>query len=257
MAVLMIIVISPSKTQDFCPTKLSAYTQAEQLARCQVLVDCLRKLGVDDLCALMKISPKLGRLTYQRVQDFSLPFDLENAKQALLAFRGDVYSGIESASYSEADFTYAQVHLRILSGLYGALRPLDLIQPYRLEMGTRLQNPLGSQLYQFWGQAITEQLNRALSVTTLPLLVNLASNEYFKVVQQQYLQAPVLNISFKEYKNDQYKVVGVHAKRARGLMVNYVVKQRLDRVEALQDFNLSGYGFNASLSDDNTWVFSR
>ena len=253
----MIVVISPSKTQDFSPAKLSAYTQAELLDQSQVLIDCLRGFDVDALCALMKISPKLGQLTYQRVQDFCLPFDLGNAKQALLAFRGDVYAGIESDRYDEADFVYAQAHLRILSGLYGVLRPLDLILPYRLEMGIRLANPRGSQLYQFWEQRLSAVLNQDLLRDQQPLLLNLASNEYFKAVQKRHLQAPVLNISFKEYKNGQYKVIGVHAKRARGLMVNYIVQNRLDEVLALQGFDLNGYGFNPDLSDAETWVFSR
>ncbi len=253
----MIIVISPSKTQDFSPTDVEQHTQAGLLSQSQILIETLRTLSVTDLGALMKISPKLSELTHQRVKDFQQPFSLANAKQALLAFKGDVYSGIDSDNYSRADFDYAQTHLRILSGLYGALKPLDLIQPYRLEMGTRLENPRGKQLYQFWDSRVTEQLNQDLSKDSEPLLINLASNEYYKVVQKKHLKAPILTVHFKENKNGQYKVIGVHAKRARGQMVDFIIKQRIEQPEGLKAFNWGEYQFNADLSDSDNWVFSR
>ena len=253
----MIIVISPSKTLDFSANPFKTHSQPRQLSQSQLLIDTAKQLEPEALSALMKISEKLSLLNWQRYQDFQQPFSLENAKQALLAFKGDVYGGIDSDNYNEEDFNFAQSHLRILSGLYGALRPLDLIQPYRLEMGTRLQNQRGKNLYEFWDSQVTELLNEDFKNDTTPLLINLASNEYFKVIKPKVLKAKVLTLAFKENKAGVYKIIGIHAKRARGLMTDFIIKNRLTEAEQIKAFNLENYAFNESLSSENEWVFSR
>ena len=253
----MIIVISPSKTLDFSDHPFKSHTQPRQRQQSQLLINTAKQLDPDALSALMKISEKLSLLNWQRYQDFHLPFSLKNAKQALLAFKGDVYGGIDSDNYSEDDFAFAQDHLRILSGLYGALRPLDLIQPYRLEMGTRLQNQRGKNLYEFWDTQVTELLNQDLKSDETPLLINLASNEYFKAIKTKALKYKVLTLAFKENKAGVYKVIAIHAKRARGLMTDFIIKNRLTEPEQIKAFNLESYRFNESLSSDKEWIFSR
>lgn len=253
----MIIVISPSKTLDFSTSPFKTHSQPRQLSQSQLLIDTVKQLEPESLSALMKISEKLSLLNCQRYQDFQQPFSLKNAKQALLAFKGDVYGGIDSDNYNKEDFDFAQSHLRILSGLYGALRPLDLIQPYRLEMGTRLQNQRGKNLYEFWDKQVTELLNEDFKNDETPLLINLASNEYFKVIKPKLLKAKVLTLAFKENKAGVYKVIGIHAKRARGLMTNFIIRNRLTDAEQIKAFDLENYAFNESLSSDKEWVFSR
>ncbi|NJN23777.1 MAG: peroxide stress protein YaaA [Acaryochloridaceae cyanobacterium RL_2_7] len=253
----MLMVISPAKTLDFSPRDCSDYTIPDQLDQSQELVEQLRELSPSEIGTLMKISPKLSDLNYQRFQDFHLPFSMDNAKPALLAFKGDVYKGIDTATYKPDDLNFAQKHLRILSGLYGILRPLDLIQPYRLEMGTKFQNAKGKNLYEFWGSQISELINQSLEGQSENVLVNLASNEYFKAIDQKRLKARLLNIAFKEHKNGAYKVVAIHAKRARGLMVDYGVRNRIQTVEALKGFDLEGYVFREDLSTESDWVFAR
>ena len=251
----MLMILSPSKTQNFDRGPYTEYTLPVKLAQTQTLVDQLQTLSPDNLGQLMKISPKLSKLNWQRYQDFHASFTLENAKQALLAFKGDVYSGIEVETYTDADFAFAQQHLRILSGLYGLLKPLDLMQPYRLEMGTKLKTKQGNTLYDFWGDQVTAALNADLNADVT--LVNLASNEYFKAVQPQQLHGKVLNILFKENKGGVYKVIGIHAKRARGLMVNYAIRNRIVNPHDLQNFSVAGYGFCPDLSQSTDWVFCR
>ena len=253
----MLMVISPAKTLDFSPRDCSDFSIPDKLAQSQELVEQLQVLSPEDLGTLMKISPKLSDLNYQRYQDFQLPFSPENAKPALLAFQGDVYKGIDTATYELEDLNFAQKHLRILSGLYGILRPLDLIQPYRLEMGTKFKNQKGKNLYEFWGSQLSEAIDTALVEQAEPVLVNLASNEYFKAVDRKTLKAKLLNISFKENKNGTYKVVAIHAKRARGLMVDYAVRHRIESVEHLKSFDIEGYAFHEKLSSDSEWVFTR
>ncbi|MEO1891003.1 MAG: peroxide stress protein YaaA [Candidatus Thioglobus sp.] len=249
----MLAVISPSKTQDFEPAQISVFTQTRQIEQSQVLVDLLKDKTQDDIASLMSISDKLSKLNFDRFQTFSTPFTLSNAKQALLAFKGDVYNGIDAPSLSLDDFEFAQGHLRMLSGLYGVIRPLDLIQPYRLEMGTKLKNSQGKNLYEFWGDQISQVLNEDES----EVIINLASNEYFKGIDKKSINAKIVNIAFKELKNDTYKIIGIYAKRARGLMVNYMIKNRLTDPELLKDFNVEGYQFRQTMSDDLTWVFTR
>jgi cytoplasmic iron level regulating protein YaaA (DUF328/UPF0246 family) len=249
----MLAVISPSKTQDFEPAQIDVFTQTRQIEQSQILVDLLKGKTQDDIASLMSISDKLSKLNFDRFQTFSTPFTLSNAKQALLAFKGDVYNGIDAQSLSLDDFEFAQGHLRMLSGLYGVIRPLDLIQPYRLEMGTKLKNGQGKNLYEFWGDQISQVLNEDES----EVIINLASNEYFKGIDKKSINAKIVNIAFKELKNDTYKIIGIYAKRARGLMVNYMIKNRLTDPELLKDFNVEGYQFRQTMSDDLTWVFTR
>jgi cytoplasmic iron level regulating protein YaaA (DUF328/UPF0246 family) len=249
----MLAVISPSKTQDFEPAQIDVFTQTRQIEQSQVLVDLLKGKTQDDIASLMSISDKLSKLNFDRFQTFSTPFTLSNAKQALLAFKGDVYNGIDASSLSLDDFEFAQGHLRMLSGLYGVIRPLDLIQPYRLEMGTKLKNSQGKNLYEFWG----DQISQVLNVDESEVIINLASNEYFKGIDKKSINAKIINIAFKELKNDTYKIIGIYAKRARGLMVNYMIKNRLTEPELLKDFNVEGYQFRQDMSDDLTWVFTR
>jgi len=201
----------------------------------------------------MSISDKLSKLNFDRFQTFSTPFTLTNAKQALLAFKGDVYNGIDAPSLSSQDLDFAQSCVRMLSGLYGVIRPLDLIQPYRLEMGTRLENDKGKNLYEFWSDKISQILNEDES----SVIINLASNEYFKGIDKKSLNAKIINIAFKELKGDTYKIIGIYAKRARGLMVNYMIKNRITKSDDLKNFNVEDYKFRQDMSDELTWVFTR
>ena len=253
----MIIVISTSKTLDFSANQFRTYTQPRQLKQSQELIDTVKQLSSEDLAYLMKISPKLSKLNWQRYQNFRQPFTLKNAKQALLAFKGDVYGGIDTDNYSADDFAFAQQHLRILSGLYGALKPLDLIQPYRLEMGTRLQNKTGKNLYEFWNTQVSKLLNQDFIKDSPAVLINLASTEYFKVIKTQALNAEILTVSFKENKAGVYKTIGIYAKRARGLMTDFIIKNKLTETEQIKAFNHENYGFNQSLSSEKEWVFIR
>lgn len=253
----MLMLISPAKTLDYTGPDFDRFTLPAVLRQSEVLVDELRGYRREDLSALMKISDKLAKLNYQRYQDFETPFSLENAKQALLVFKGDVYKGMTVEDYTAEDLAFAQDCLRILSGLYGVLRPLDLMQPYRLEMGTKLATEKGKNLYEFWGTQIADLLNAELEGREERCIVNLASKEYFKSVDLNTLKARVLDIDFKENKDGDYKIIAIHAKRARGLMADYVIRNRIETVEALQGFDAQGYTFRDSLSERNCWVFCR
>lgn len=253
----MILVISPSKTLDFKGQQYPNHTLPEMLEQSQFLIDTLSKLNPVQVGDLMGISEKLAQLNWQRFQDFHTPFDLDNSMQALLVFKGDVYSGLAADTFNDDDLNFAQDHMRILSGLYGVIRPLDLIQPYRLEMGTKLATGSSKNLYDFWDTRVTEALNRYLQLEEKPILVNLASDEYFKVIHPRILAGKILKISFKENKNGVYKVIGIHAKRARGLMVNYAVKNRIEDPEDLKNFDSEGYVFNKALSSEEELVFCR
>lgn len=254
----MLLVISPSKTQKVEGRTLWSHSLPVLLEKSEQLVNQLSALHPAELAELMKMSPKLAELTYQRYQAFTLPFYPENARQALLVFRGDQFSSLDVDRYTEEDFTFAQDHLRILSGLYGVLRPLDLMQPYRLEMATKLATKQGGTLYSFWNGLITEQLRNTLGRQKNAVLVNLASDEYFKALQPDNLGCPVLKISFKEEgRNGKPRVIAVHAKRARGMMVDFVIRHRLARVEMLKNFTSTGYLYSGDLSTEKEWVFLR
>ena len=256
----MIIVLSPAKSLDYkTDFNCKNYTVPKFESEIQFLVKNMSKLSADELEKLMKISPKLSELNQQRYSDFADKFDLDNSRQALLAFDGDVYSQIDKSNYSEEDFDFAQNHLRILSGLYGLLRPLDLIQPYRLEMGTnfknnRLAKDLGfDNLYQFW----QDKLSKELSDEAGDYLINLAYNEYFDAIDPKTVSDKIINVDFKENKNGQLKIIGISAKRARGSMANYIIKNKITDIADLKKFNQDRYQFRDDLSKGNHFVFVR
>ena len=254
----MLTVISPAKTLDFdtkAPT--DAFTQPAYLQQSRQLIKRLRDLSADDLSSLMNVSDNIANLNVDRFKHWNTPFTIENARQALFTFKGDVYVGLDAFSMNSANIEFAQKHLRILSGLYGLLRPLDLMQAYRLEMGTRLDTDQGSNLYQFWGSRITDAINAELKTMDNPVLINLASNEYFKSVKVKSLEGDIVSPVFKEYHKGKYQIISFYAKKARGLMSRYIIDQELTEAEAIKDFNLEGYGFDSNLSQGQDWVFSR
>lgn len=254
----MLIVLSPAKTLDYTsPLATSRYTQPELLDYSQKLITRCQQLTPAEIASLMGISDKLADLNAARFQTWQPEFSPDNARQALLAFKGDVYTGLMAEHFSEDDFDFAQQHLRILSGLYGVLRPLDLMQPYRLEMGTRLSNDAGESLYPFWGDTITHTLNQALAAQGDDVLINLASDEYFKAVKPAKLNAQLVKPVFLDEKNGKFKVISFYAKKARGLMSRFIVQNRLTHPEQLRDFDSEGYYFDAANSSASELVFKR
>ncbi len=254
----MLIVLSPAKTLDYeTPPQTRKATQPALLERSAELVEDARKLSPDAIGDLMGVSDKLAALNHERFMNWGGPFTLDNAKQSVLAFKGDVYTGLDADTMKVADLDYAQKHLRILSGLYGILRPLDLMQPYRLEMGLKFENRGGRNLYEFWGDDITVLLNRQLKSLNSDVLVNLASNEYFKSVRPGELNADVITPVFKDRKNGKYKVISFFAKKARGQMARYAIDKRLEKAGDLKKFRGDGYRYNASESTAREWVFTR
>jgi uncharacterized protein len=255
----MLIVVSPAKSLDYeSPLPVSTHTQPQFLDHSAELIEILRQLGPVEIARLMDISDKLAALNVARYAEWAQPFTPENARQAVFAFNGDVYEGLDAATLTAAQIEVAQQTLRILSGLYGVLRPLDLMQAYRLEMGTRLANGRGKDLYAFWGDTISNSLNEELALQGgEPVLVNLASEEYFKSVQVKKLKARVVTPVFEERKGDGYKIISFHAKRARGLMSRYAIANRLKRVEDLKSFDVEDYVFEPRISDQDRWVFRR
>ncbi|SFM43972.1 peroxide stress protein YaaA [Marinobacter zhejiangensis] len=253
----MLMVISPAKTLDYdSPLATERYSQPDFLDEACELVDQLKTLEPHQISNLMHISDKLGQLNADRYQTWSLPFSPDNARQAILAFKGDVYTGLAAEQFKEADFEFAQQHLRMLSGLYGILKPLDLMQPYRLEMGTKFENTRGKDLYAFWGNQITDELNRLLAADD-GVLVNLASNEYFKSVRKRTLAGRLVTPQFKDWKNGQYKMISFYAKKARGLMCRYAIENRITQADDLKGFDLEGYRFSPEQSDQDNWMFLR
>ncbi|UBH28659.1 peroxide stress protein YaaA [Aeromonas enteropelogenes] len=254
----MLIVVSPAKTLDYeSPLVTSRFTQPELLDHSAELIAPARQLSPDQIASLMKISDKLAGLNAARFAEWQPAFTPDNARQALLAFKGDVYTGLAVEDFSDEDFEFAQQHLRMLSGLYGVLRPLDLMMAYRLEMGIRLDNPRGKDLYQFWGDIITEHLNKALAAQGDEVLVNLASDEYFKSVRPKALKGRIVTPVFKDEKNGQFKIISFYAKKARGMMARHIIKNKLTSVEQLTGFNADGYYFVPEESDAGTLMFKR
>jgi cytoplasmic iron level regulating protein YaaA (DUF328/UPF0246 family) len=256
----MIIVLSPAKSLDYeTPAHVKKHTIPDFVDDAAELIDGLRRLSPQQIGSLMSVSDPLAQLNFQRYADWSPKFGTDNAKQAVLAFNGDVYEGFDAKTLSAADLDYAQNHVRVLSGLYGLLRPLDLLQPYRLEMGTRLANARGKDLYAFWGERITHALNAQLkkNARAARVLVNCASEEYFKSVKPKLLDASVVTPVFQDWKGGRYKIISFHAKRARGLMARYAVENRIGSPEALKDFASEGYAFDADASNDSSYVFRR
>lgn len=254
----MLIVLSPAKTLDYDTPPTTAERSLPAFAdHAAQLVDILRGYSPAELAQLMGVSDALAVLNVTRYAGWSPKFTTKNAKQAVLAFNGDVYEGLDAPAMTARQLAYLQAHLRILSGLYGILRPLDLMQPYRLEMGTRLENARGRNLYEFWGRIVTDALNAALAEHKEKVLVNLASEEYFRVVQPRHLDAAVVTPVFEEWKGGRYKVIAFFAKRARGLMARYAAVKGITRAEKLKAFDLEGYAFDEAASGERGWVFRR
>ena len=254
----MFALISPAKKLDFdSECAIKKCTQPYFLDDTQELIKVTKKLSSQDLQNLMKISDKLGTLNHNRFQRFSTPFTNDNARPAVTAFRGDTYVGLDADSLTMDDLSYAQKHLGILSGLYGLLRPLDLMQAYRLEMGTKLNNKRGEDLYDFWGDALTNACEKAVKTHKDKSIISLASNEYIKAVKPKELNVPFITCHFKELKNGTPKTIGLFAKRARGAMARYIIQNRVETPTGLKKFKEDGYGFMAELSDDENYVFLR
>lgn len=254
----MIVVLSPAKTLNFEePSKAPDFTDPILLEESNRIMEVLRKKGVKKLIELQGISQNLGELNFERNQAWSIANTAENSKQAISAFKGDVYVGLNEEDFTKSDYQYAQEHLRILSGLYGILKPLDRIQPYRLEMGTTLKNPRGKNLYEFWKLRITEVLNRDFDSKEDAVLINLASDEYFKGLKPKNIEARIIQPVFMDMKNGKYKVISFFAKKARGMMARFIIKNKLKKVEQLKAFNTDGYLFNKELSTETKWYFTR
>lgn len=254
----MLFLLSPAKKLDYeSPVRTTLKSQPLFIPQAEVLVDILKDYSADQLAELMKLSDNLAELNVERFQQWSPDFSLDNARQAVLAFNGDVYEGLDAVSLSDGQLQWAQEHLIILSGLYGALRPLDLMQPYRLEMGTRLKTAEGSNLYQYWGDSIARYLNERLADQRTRAVINLASVEYFKSVDQKVLQAPVIECVFQDERKGKWRVISFYAKKARGLMMRYAIDNEIDTVEGLKDFSAEGYAFDEAASEAQRLVFRR
>jgi len=254
----MLALVSPAKKLDFSDAARDLpVSQPQFLGESEQLVAAARKLGRADLKRLMKLSDALADLNFARFKAYRTPFTKANAKAAVLAFSGDTYIGLEAKSLSAADLEYAQGHLRILSGLYGLLRPLDLMQPYRLEMGSRLSTPRGADLYDFWGDKLARAIDTEVAGHKQKVVVNLASNEYFKAARAKSIAARIVTPVFKEVKDGEAKVLGMFAKRARGMMARFMIENRIEKADGLKDFNGGGYAYRDHLSDGDTFVFTR
>jgi cytoplasmic iron level regulating protein YaaA (DUF328/UPF0246 family) len=250
----MLILISPAKTLDYSVPDFKEFSQPDFQTDVKSLIKVMKKKSAKEIGELMHVSDSLAALNEERFKTFQNDFNPENSKQALLAFKGDVYTRIDVENYTSEDFDFAQNHLRILSGLYGLLKPLDLIQPYRLEMGTRLENKKGKNLYEFWDKKIAKAINEAAQKQPI---VNLASQEYFKAVDQKTLKSQLINIHFKEFKGDTYQIIGFFAKQARGMMTNFAIKNRATNPEDLKTFNEERYEYSEKLSSSKDWVYVR
>ena len=254
----MLFLLSPAKSLDMdSPSPIADYSQCDFLVQSQLLIDQIKRLSVDDIAQLMTLSAKLARLNVQRYQDFQLPFSEHNAKQAVFAFNGDVYEGLSATTLPVESVQWLQQHLRILSGLYGLLRPLDLMQPYRLEMGTAFANTQGKNLYAFWSERLTRAVNEILSLQEVPVIVNLASEEYFSAIQAKQLDGKLITPVFQDEKAGKYKIISFYAKKARGMMVRYASEHQLTDVQQLKQFDVAGYAYCAEVSTQNKWVFRR
>ena len=254
----MLALISPAKTLDYesiLPT--DHYTLPRLLNQSQQLIDVARQLSATEIAQLMSVSEKIAQLNVARFHDWQADFNFSNARQAIFAFKGDVYTGLDAYALADQEVEFAQQHLRMLSGLYGLLRPLDLMMPYRLEMGTKLANYVGANLYVFWGDTITNLINADLAETKSEVLVNIASDEYYKSVNEKKINAEIIKPVFLDQKNGKYKVISFYAKKARGLMARYIIENKLEHAEDLKSFNTDGYYFDAESSLKGELVFKR
>ena len=254
---MLVTIISPAKKLDYSPIEKNLdSTVPGLLEHSNESIKYLKSLNPQEVSSLMGLSDKLGALNYERFQEWETPFTKSNSKQAILAFKGDVYQGLDAESLSETELIWAQKHVRILSGLYGVLKPLDLMQAYRLEMGTKFPTNRGKNLYEFWNSIITDELNRTFS-SKKAILLNLASNEYFKSINSSELKANVITPIFMDRKNGKYKIISFFAKKARGLMTRYIIKNQIEDIADIQNFEEGGYFFNEEMSKDNKPVFCR
>lgn len=254
----MLAIISPAKTLDFeSPLVTLKFTLPDFAKESQELIKTLRNYDPAAISNLMGISEKLATLNYERYRQWRVDADAEKARPAILAFKGDVYMGLDAQTMRARDFTWAQKHLRVLSGLHGLLKPLDRIQPYRLEMGTRLPTSKGANLYEFWDNKVTDAINQGLGKQQHKVLINLASNEYYKSINANKIEGRIITVNFKEWRRDAYRFVSFSAKKARGLMSRYMIDERIIAPNNLKDFDWEGYGFNQDLSSDNEWIFTR
>ena len=254
----MIVVVSPAKKLDFTSDEVKPnWSMPDYLDQSEALIKTARKMTRKDIAGLMKVSDKIADLNYERYRDFETPFTLTNSKQAAFAFKGDTYVGLDAETLSDEDLEFAQDHFRILSGLYGMLRPLDLMQPYRLEMGVRLQNPKGKNLYEFWGNALTDGLNELLAKQDSKVIINCASNEYFKSIKDTELKGEVITPVFKIVKEGVVRGPGMMAKRARGMMARFILQNKLEKAEEIKKFDMDGYKFLPDLSNENTFEFHK
>ena len=254
----MLALISPAKTLDYESTlPTDHYTLPRLLDQSQQLIDVASQLSATEIAQLMSVSEKIAQLNVARFHDWQADFNFSNARQAIFAFKGDVYTGLDAYALADQEIEFAQQHLRMLSGLYGLLRPLDLMMPYRLEMGTKLANPVGANLYAFWGDTITNLINADLAETKSEVLVNIASDEYYKSVNEKKINAEIIKPVFLDQKNGKYKVISFYAKKARGLMARYIIENKLEHAEDLKSFNTDGYYFDAESSLKGELVFKR
>jgi len=253
----MLLLVSPAKTLDFSPSENQNFTQPRFMKESKQLVNILKKKSAGDLKELMHISDKLAELNHARYNEFKAPFNSQNSKQSILAFKGDVYTGLNVDDFTQGDLEFSQQCLRILSGLYGLLRPMDLMQAYRLEMGTKLENEEGKNLYEFWGDKITKMLNKDLAEKDNKSVINLASQEYFKSIQLDKMKAKLYNVHFKEERNGKLKIIAFSAKKARGMMCRYIIKNRINTAEGMKAFAEDNYLFNDELSTDTEYFFTR
>ena len=253
----MIVVLSPAKSLDFTPVDYKHFSQPRLLEMSEELVGNLRKKNSKKLQQLMGVSEKIADLNVERFNSFSQPFTPENAKPAMYAFNGDVYTGLNAADFVGDEIDFAQQHIRILSGLYGLLKPLDLMQPYRLEMGTPLKHKRKKNLYEFWNKTITELINEDLEAAGSNVLINLASKEYFRSVKPDHLNGEIINIDFKENRNGILKIISFNAKKARGKMAHFIVKEGITEKEGLKDLNVDGYVFDETQSTDTHYLFVK
>lgn len=254
----MLFLLSPSKTLDFNGSATSPRSTPRMRGSAAELVSIMRSKTSEEIEDMMSVSTELARMNWNRYQNFNPErYTSRNSRQAIFAFRGQVYHGLQAENFNQEDLEFAQKHLRILSGLYGLLRPMDAIQPYRLEMGAQLHTPAGKSLYDYWGDDITDLLNKDLRGHSEKVVVNLASQEYFKAVQPERLKGSLLNISFKEWKNDTLKIIAVYAKTARGLMSRYAIRNKIEEPDDLKGFDLEGYSWSEEYSSDSEWVFVR
>lgn len=253
----MIVLLSPAKTLDFSESTLGTHTEPRLLKDSRKLVKVLKKKTPEDIKKLMKVSDNIANLNVERFQQFKTPFTSNNAKQSVLAFKGDVYQGLEADTFDESDHAFAQAHLRILSGLYGILRPMDLMQPYRLEMGTKLQNGSFKNLYEFWDNRITKLINKDLKETEGDSIINLASKEYFSSIKKDQLKGQLIHVHFREKRGDTYKVIAFNAKKARGAMSKQIVKYKIINPEHLKSLEVNGYIFDEGRSDESNYTFIK